>query len=110
MYDYFAEFSGFVSLIASIIVLSKSESNTAELAVIIVYIILEGLTKLLVIFIGLLIALSPLFCIFMVCCVCCCAKPEQGELKLPDPQKATEKMILEADGTCSICYQNFMVE
>jgi hypothetical protein len=74
MYDYFAEFSGLVSLVVSIFVLAQADTNTSELAVIILYILLEGFTKLLVIVIGLLLALSPFFCILMCLCACCCEK------------------------------------
>lgn len=62
----------FVSFVFSIVALSAGKSNDEEKFVISVYIVLEGVTKLIIIVIILLLAVSPIICISLVFYVKCC--------------------------------------
>jgi hypothetical protein len=100
----------FALFIYGIIVLSKEEPmHSAEMVVIILFLISEFLVQLKMYLCLLLLALSPLFCIFCICFVCFCKEPEKVA-KLPEPVPATINIVQQTDGSpCSICFQDIIL-
>lgn len=95
-----------VSIIYSIIILAqKPDMDTLTKAFLITYVVLVGLSELVVIFIFILVLLVPLIC--CLCCVyfCCCRKAKGKGINVV-VKNANMEDILNCDGTCSICYQN----
>lgn len=72
--DNIGEFVGFIALVYAIIALIIGDYNKAELGVIIVFIVLEGCSKFVVILVLVLIALFPVLCILFCCCMCFCCR------------------------------------
>lgn len=73
---------GFSALVYAIVALIIGEHNRPELILLIIYIVLEGLTKLIILLVLLVVALSPLILCLGVCCLCC-YNWGNGEAKLP---------------------------
>jgi hypothetical protein len=60
-------------MVYAIVALATGEQNEAELVLLIIYIVLEGLSKFLIILIILFIALFPVICCLGIFVICCCA-------------------------------------
>ncbi len=67
----------------TIVALIIGEHNRPELILLIIYIVLEGLTKMIILLGLLVVALLPFVCCLGVCCLCCC-NWGNGEAKLPE--------------------------
>lgn len=98
----------FCSMINSIVVLSTTSMNAATETNLIIYVIVVGLSEILLIIGSILVVLSPLIC--LGCCIFCCfCKKQEGDgntvINIP-LKDATMTDIVNAGGNCSICYQS----
>lgn len=65
----------------------SSSLNAAEIAVLTIYLVIEGCIKIKLLFILLAIALSPIICILAIFYLCCCKpKNSEGEVSVLDLQ------------------------
>ena len=102
--EYFSGATGLV-VVAALMVISD-RIHFAEIVVLCCFLVLEGCCRWIFLVIVLLIALSPVICIFFCFWICCC-KPKEGKDVLDLAQKgATTEHIVRCDGECAICLQS----
>jgi hypothetical protein len=98
----------FTSMVYSIITLATTEMNGVTEANLIIYVVVVGLSEIVMVMGCLLVVLSPLICVALcVFCCCCRSNPGQAGSFINIPMKdATVADIVNAGGTCAICYQS----
>lgn len=75
-YDGWTQFLGFMEIVFAIVALSIGEYNTPELVLLIIFIVAEGLSKILIIVVLVIFALLPLLCFLFCLFICCCGNRE----------------------------------
>jgi hypothetical protein len=84
--------------------------NTAEIVILIVFLLLEAYIKFKIIVILLLIVLSPLICLFLIFYVCCCRPRDGRTMKLDIQVRSAEHGdIIKSGGECSICLSDIKI-
>lgn len=97
-------------IIVIILLAISSRLNPAEIAILIVFLVLEAYLKVKLLIILTLVALSPLICLVFVFYICCC-RPREGTMKLNLRAKPAETDdIVRSGGECSICLMNIKHE
>lgn len=106
--DNLYSLANFTSMVYSIIILSTVSMNGVTEANLIIYVVIVGLSEIVMILGCILLALAPLICIGL--CIFCCFcgnKPNDTGAFINVPMKeAALTDIVNAGGDCSICYQS----
>lgn len=71
-FEGFVGFLGFGAMVYAIVALATGQVNTAELVLLIIYIVLEGFSHIVFIIVIVALALAPLLCCLVLFCACCC--------------------------------------
>jgi len=87
------------------------DMNALDKTILSIYVVVVGLSEIKQILILILIAISPLICLFLLFYCCCCVKNRSENAFIDAPSRnATTTDIFNAGGDCSICYQSITVE
>jgi hypothetical protein len=102
----------FGSMVFCIVVLGLNQNMpTVDKFFLSFYVFLVAMTQVLLVFICLLVLLSPLICVVLLVVCCCCTTKEKklGEHIDLDSRVATNNDVVECGGDCAICMMSISI-
>ena len=103
-------FLSFFSIVLSIIALSTQDMPTSIEVLLIAYVVLVGLSEIVIVLGFLLLCLIPLLLVGCLICFCCCRQKGEGDYVDLPSKKATRQDLVQAKGDCPICFQALAID